>query len=63
MLQRGEQRVELGEVGAMEGFELVDLGDASGELSLTGNRRQYYFVFLNVSLCDCLPRRAGFTNI
>ena len=34
MLERGEQRVELGKMGAVVGFELVDLGDAGGEGAL-----------------------------
>ena len=39
MLERGEQRVELGEMGAVVGFELVDLGDAGGEGALKIERR------------------------
>ena len=34
MLQRGEQGVELGEVGAVLGFELVDFGGSRGEDAL-----------------------------
>ena len=42
MLQRGEQRVELGQMGAVLGFELVDLGDAGGEgkLEIRGGRTE-----------------------
>ncbi len=36
MLQRGEQSVEPREMGAVMGFELVDLGDAGGEGALEG---------------------------
>src|SRR5262249_39886161 len=34
MLERAEQRVELGQVGAVLGLELVDFGTASGECAL-----------------------------
>ena len=39
MLERGEQRVELGKMGAVVGFELVDLGDAGGKDALNSERR------------------------
>lgn len=38
MLQRGEQRVELRQRGAVGGFEAFDGGEASGELLLKGER-------------------------
>jgi len=47
MLQRGEQGVELGEVGAVLGFELVDLGDAGGEGALEIERRNR-----NIQICQ-----------
>ena len=31
MLQRGEQRVEFFQMGAVPGFELIDLGNSGGE--------------------------------
>ena len=40
MLQRSKQGVELGEVGAVLGFELVDLGDAGGKFVLHLQRGQ-----------------------
>jgi hypothetical protein len=44
MLQRGQQRVELGKVGAVVGLELLDLDDASGEGALKVERRRDSFV-------------------
>ena len=41
MLQRGEQGVELGEMGAVLGFELVDFGDARGKGALKIERRDW----------------------
>lgn len=43
MLERGEQRVELGEVGAVLRFELVDFGHAGGEVLLQIQRRQWKY--------------------
>ena len=39
MLKRGEQGVELGEVGAVVKFEFVDLGNAGSEGVLERKRR------------------------
>lgn len=41
MLKRCEQRVELGEMGAVLGLEFVDLGDAGGEGAL-GRQIRYW---------------------
>jgi len=40
MLERGKEGVELGEVGAVLGLELVDLGDAGGEDALEREGRE-----------------------
>jgi hypothetical protein len=42
MLQRGEQRVEFFQMGAVLGFELVDLGDAGCKGKLNGQRRNQH---------------------
>jgi len=41
VLERGEERVELGERGAVGGFEFVDGGDAPGEFTLCLERREW----------------------
>jgi len=38
VLERGEERVELGERGAVGGFEFVDGGDTTGEVPLKRQR-------------------------
>ena len=39
VLQGGEEGVQLGEGGAVRGFQFVDGGDAAGEILLEGERR------------------------
>ena len=54
MLERGEQRVELGKMGAVVGFELVDLGDAGGEGALEIERRKRTAIRTTRSSSDLL---------
>ena len=39
VLEGGEERVELGQRGAVRGFQLLDGGDAAGEVALKGEGR------------------------
>ncbi len=49
LLQRGEQRVQLGQGGAVGGFEGFDGLDAGGEGLLEGEGGNWYFHSLNFS--------------
>ena len=48
MLERGEERVEFGERGAVGGFQFVDGGDATDELVLKSQWRHRNFKASNL---------------
>ena len=52
VLERGEERVELGERGAVGGFQFVDGGDASGEVLLELDGRKDQLDLFKARLAD-----------